>query len=115
MKIEIRFRGLEYSNALREHVARRIHFHLSRFGSELMTVLVRIADVNGPKGGIDKRCQVTVRGQRFGSATLNEMSGDAYSAVDMAMERVSRSVGRELDRVRGPRRGSYNLRRAATS
>jgi len=100
MKIDVRFHGLESSDALREHAARRVHFHLSRFGGEVTAIVVRLADVNGPKGGVDKRCQVTVRGPRFGSATLDEMSGDAYSAVDVAVERIGRSVGRELGRAR---------------
>jgi putative sigma-54 modulation protein len=109
MKVEIRFRGLESSDALREHAARRVHFHLSRFGHVVSAVLVRISDVNGPKGGLDKRCQVTVRGQSFGSATFGELSGDAYSAVDMAVERIGHSVGRQLERVRSDRRGGYPL------
>ena len=113
MKIEIRFRGLESSDALRDHVSRRIHFHLSRFGNEVTAILVRLADVNGPKGGVDKRCQVTVRDPRIGAATLDEMGGDAYSAVDMAVERVGRSIGRELDRARSDRRSRYSLRRAS--
>ncbi len=99
MKIEIRFRGLESSNALREHVGRQVHFHLSRFGSEVSTVLVRVADINGPKGGLDKRCQVTVRGPRVGSTTLDDLSGDPYSAADSAIERVGHTVGRRLEQM----------------
>lgn len=113
MKIEFRFRGLESSHALRDHAVRRLHFHLSRFGKEITGVLVRIADVNGPKGGVDKRCQLMVRGPRFGSAVLDEMSGDAFSAVDMAVERVGRSIGRKLDRARRDKRGAYSVRGAS--
>jgi ribosome-associated translation inhibitor RaiA len=112
MNIEVRFLGLKSSNALREHVLRRIRSQLSHFGKEVTAVLVRIADINGPKGGVDKRCQVTVRGPRLGSATLNDLSGDAYSAADLAIERISRSVRRELDRVRSPRRRGHTLREA---
>ena len=103
IRIEVRFRGLDSSEALREHAARRILSHLSRFGREVTDVLVRVADVNGPKGGVDKQCQITVRGPRLGSAAVQEMSGDAYSAVDMATERLGRSVGRELERARDRR------------
>lgn len=115
MKIEVRFRGLECSDGVRDHVARRIHSHLSRFGNEVTGVLVRIADVNGPKGGVDKRCQVTVCGPRFGSAILDEKSSDVYSAVDMAVERIGRTIGRELERARARshRRGEHSLRRAS--
>ena len=113
MKIDVRFRGLAPSLELREHTQRRIHFHLSRFGAEVTAVVVRIADVNGPKAGVDKRCQVTVRGPRIDSATLNEMSADAYTAVDLAAERIGRAVGRELDRARSDRRSGFPLGRAS--
>lgn len=103
MKIDVRFRGLEPSHALRDHAARRIHFHLSRFSHEISSVLVRIRDVNGPKSGVDKQCQVTVRGRRLSDISIDDLSGDAYAAIDMAVERVSRVVGRDLERVRGAR------------
>jgi putative sigma-54 modulation protein len=103
MKIDVRFRGLEPSDALRDHALRRIHFQLSRFGHEIRSVLVRISDVNGPKGGVDKQCQITVQGRRISSVNLDDVSGDAYSAVDIAVERVGRAVGRDLERVRSAR------------
>lgn len=103
MKIDVRFRYLEPSEALRTHAVRRIHFHLSRFGHEITSVLARISDVNGPKGGVDKRCQVTVRGRRISDVIIDDLSGDAYSAIDMAVERVGRAVGRDLERVRSAR------------
>lgn len=112
MNIEVRFLGLESSDALREHVQRRVHFQIGRFGEEVSSVLVRIADVNGPKGGVDKRCKVTVRGPRLGSATLDELSGDTYAAVDVALDRVAQSVARELQRLRTTKR-SQSQRRAS--
>ena len=104
MKIELRFRSIEPSNALREYVARRVHFQLSRFNGQLDSVIVRIADINGPKGGNDKRCHVMVKGRALGPVTIDELSADAYVAVDLALDRAARSVGRELERRRSARR-----------
>ena len=100
MKIDVRFRGLEPSDALREHAVRRAHFHLSRFGQEISSVVVRIGDVNGPRGGVDKRCQITVRGPRIGASTLDELGTDVGAALDVALDRTARAVGRELERTR---------------
>ena len=58
MTIDIRFRGLANSEFLRAHIVRRIHFQLRRLGKALGAVVVRLSDVNGPRGGVDKRCQV---------------------------------------------------------
>jgi len=82
------------------YAARRIHAHLGRFAQELSRVIVRIGDINGPRGGIDKRCLVTVRGRRLGTSTLDDVSGDAYAAVDSAIERIARAVARGLERAR---------------
>jgi ribosome-associated translation inhibitor RaiA len=111
MKTEVRFHGLEPSASLRDHAERRIRTQLGRFGRELVTVVVRVGDINGPKGGLDKRCRISVRGPRIGSATIEEFSGDTYSAVDRAVERVSDSISRMLERVRSAwRRPSFARR-----
>jgi ribosome-associated translation inhibitor RaiA len=113
MKIEVRFRGIQASDALREHVKRRAHFQLSRFSRGLSSVVVRIGDINGPKGGADKRCHVTVRGPSINPITIDELSEDAYSASDMALERAAQTVGRELVRLRASRRPDGAVRRAS--
>lgn len=100
MKIEVRFRALDTSGPLREHLLRAIHFHLSRFGRELSSVSARIGDINGPKGGIDKRCQLHVRGPRIGTFLVAEVSADPYAAVDACAERAGHSLGRQLERLR---------------
>jgi hypothetical protein len=113
MKVEVRFRGVEASESLREHAVRRSHAGLSRFGAELEAVVVRIDDVNGPKGGVDKRCRVVVRGRRFSPLSFDGVSGDAWSAVDLALERITRAVGRELQRARSYRRDDEGFGRAS--
>lgn len=113
MKVEVRFRGVERSDALSEHVIRRVHLQLSRFSGEVSSVVVKVSDINGPKGGVDKRCQVTVRGPSLGSVNVEDLSGNAYSAVDMAIERAARAAGREVERGRASRRGDTVFRRAS--
>lgn len=104
MKIEIRFRGLEPSVPLREHARRQIQARLGRFGRELSAVVVRIGDVNGPKGGVDKRCRIEAHGPRLGSPALEKSSGDPYSAVELAVERLSAVVRRNLGRLQRARK-----------
>ena len=102
MKIEVCVLGMVHSESLREHVRRRIHFQLSRVGSELSAAIVRIADVNGPKGGVDKCCRVTMRGPRLSPLVVEERSSDAYAAVDGALQRAAQTAGRRLERARTP-------------
>lgn len=107
MKIDVRFHQLEASPALREHVQRAIHARLSRFGRAIRSVSVRLTDLNGPgKGGTDKRCYVGLRGPDLGALYVEERSGDAASAVDLALEQAARTAGSRLDKSRDRRRAA---------
>lgn len=111
MEIDVRFRELDASDALREYVARRLHFALSRFGSSVTSVSVRFGDINGPKGGLDKRCHLTVRGPSIGTVLVEEHSADAFTAADIAADRASRAVGRAVSRAREARAEARGLGR----
>lgn len=108
MKVAVHFRNIEEADmdTLRTYVIRRIHFQLSRFKQSLTAVVVRIGDVNGPKGGADKRCRVTVRGQTVDLVTVDELSPSAYSAAASAIHRLARTIGRQLARGREFRRAN---------
>jgi ribosomal subunit interface protein len=98
MQIEIRTRGIETTNELRQHIERRIHFALGRFGAEVSSALVRLDDINGPRGGVDKRCHIVVVGARVGALTVDELDADVIAVVDRALDRAARSVRRSLER-----------------
>jgi len=104
MRIDVRFRRRGRSGALREHVGRRAHVQLSRFNGAVSSVVVSIADIDDPEEGVDARCRVTVRGPALGSVTVEDLGTDAYAAVDIALERAARAVGRAIERARGRRR-----------
>ena len=100
MRIDIRFHSLQPSRALRIYTERLIASHLDRFSDDVRSVVVRIRDVNGPKGGPDKLCHITVRGRGFDPLVLEELSTDAYWAVDAAIKRTGHALSRRLDRKR---------------
>jgi putative sigma-54 modulation protein len=100
MQIEIKTRGIETTNELRSRVERRIRFALGRFGAEVSSVLVRLDDINGPRGGVDKRCHVVIAGARIGGVTIDALDADMIVAVELALARAARSVRRSLERLR---------------
>lgn len=104
MTIEVRFLGMNPSAALRDHARRLGLARLARFGPELRSIVLRIGDVNGPKGGVDKRCFATVRGPRVGVCAIEETSGDFYSAVEKTIDRIAETTGRTIERLRSSRR-----------
>jgi hypothetical protein len=58
MAIKVRGYGMHVSRKIRRLVDRRVAFELSRFGRQVRTVSVNLEDLNGPRGGIDKRCSM---------------------------------------------------------
>jgi putative sigma-54 modulation protein len=112
MKIVVRFLGLPPSATLREHSEQQALLHLGRFGRDLSSVAIRIRDIHGPKDGVDMQCKVFAKGPRLGFSTLEELSEDAYQAVDSAMARLTRTIARCLERSRDRRIGfPHSLRR----
>jgi putative sigma-54 modulation protein len=98
MKIHIRERDNVMTEKLRAHVLRRLGFALSRFGEEVVSVIVRVSKSNGRLGGVNTRCQIDVGLARSVKATATD--GDALVAVDRAAANAGRSVARALDRER---------------
>lgn len=101
MLLEIRHVNLPVSDALQEFTQRRVARALRPFQSNVSRVDVRIRDVNGPRGGIDKRCRVTVELAAVKQKVVVESkSADAYAAVQRACARLSEAVSRALTRQR---------------
>lgn len=100
MKIEFRGVGRDAGTTLREHAERRILFALSRFAGRLREVRVRLADVNGPRGGVDRRCTVEVRGPGLRPLFVEVLDAEPLAALDRAADRARRAVVRALDRSR---------------
>lgn len=98
MRVEVRGRGVSASTALREHAGRRLRFALGRFGARVARVSARLADVNGPRGGVDKECRLAARLQPAGELVVSERDADLYAAIDRAASRLGRAVSRELGR-----------------
>lgn len=100
MNIELRARGLTLTDELKEHADRRLHFALSRFSNRIRQVRVLFEDVNGPRGGDDKRCAVAVKLDVGEELRVEDQSGDLRFIVDHVADRVGRLVARELERQR---------------
>ena len=112
MNVQIRFRGVDSSEDLIAYATRRLHRQLSRFGRDVTSVVLRISDENGPRGGRDKRCQLSVSGPRIGSLHLSELHEDVRAGLDLALGRLGHTIGRGIARAREP--GARALERSET-
>ncbi len=103
MNLEVRGVNLPLSTAVTEHVERRIDSSLKRFARRVRGVSVRVADVNGPRGGADKRVEVEVDLEGSGPVRVEQRDADIYAAVTRVSHRVKQSVARALSRFQAAR------------
>jgi putative sigma-54 modulation protein len=104
MELSIKTHGLDLSDPLKAYTERRLQFSLSHFVTQLDGVEVRLGDINGPRGGIDKTCAIKVILRRFGVVFARAAGHDVYSTVDHAATRIRSAVSRTLSRRRARRR-----------
>lgn len=106
MQIDIQSRNFSLTSALRGHVERRLGFALSTRDDHIMRIVVRLSDINGPRGGADKCCHIQVLLSHLPDVVIEDTEVDIYAAIDRAADRAGRTVGRRLARHRDRERSS---------
>lgn len=101
MQIDIQTRDFLLTSGLRTHVERRVQFSLSRFRDRLRRIDVRLSDLNGPRGGVDKRCRMMLRLQGMPDIVVDDTEADMYAAIHRSAERAQQTLSRQLARARG--------------
>lgn len=100
MRIDIKARGFDLTEGLREHTVRRLQFALGWANHDVRAINVRLFDINGPRGGKDKRCRIQVPFPGTANVVVEDTESDLYVAIDRAAERAERAVVRRLERLR---------------
>lgn len=105
MRMDIQSQGFVLTEGINDYVTRRLGFGLSYGDAVISRVNVRLSDINGPRGGSDKRCLIEVRLKGVPSVVIEDIETDLYLAIDRAAGRASRSLARRLSRHRQFGRG----------
>ena len=109
MRIEMHGQAVALQRPLRQYVERALLFALGRFAERIQRIRVSIADVNGPRGGSDKRCRVQVYLGRLGEVLAEDTDERIATAVDHASERAGRATRRVIERKIDGRSSSVPL------
>lgn len=105
MRLQIRSSPFSLTPALEARVERRLQFALNRFQEGIGRVTVRLRDLNGPRGGLDKQCLIEARLQRRRKCVVEETCSDLYVAIDRAADRLGRLIGRHRSAAWGRLQG----------
>jgi ribosomal subunit interface protein len=98
MQIQIHSDDFELTEGLRDHIVRRLGYSLNHGRGAVSRVVVRLSDVNGPRGGVDKRCGIEVRLKGTSTIAIGDTQADLYVAIDRAAERTGRALDRRMAR-----------------
>lgn len=98
MNLFVKGHDITLPDALTEYARRRVRMAVGRFGRKIAHVTVRIADVNGPRGGADKLCRVEARLWGRLPLVAEETAADLRQAVDRAVDRIGRAIERAVAR-----------------
>lgn len=103
MQIDIRPLNLALDPAARARIAKRARFALERLAARVRRVEIRLADINGPRGGIDKRCRVLVHLDGAPPMLVQEQGDSLPALVDRALDRAGRAVRKRVGQTTQPR------------
>jgi hypothetical protein len=104
MQIFFESRDCEGSQ-MRELSVQRIRFVLRRLNGWVPRAKVQFSDVNGPRGGVDKRCQIELSTDTAGTVVIASLARDWRTALDRSLRRATQVLKRGLQRSHKPVRG----------
>ena len=86
------------AHELQDLVQRRMRFVFRRIDWLIPKATVQLSDVNGPRGGIDKRCQIEIKSDVAGNIVVSSVDRDWRTALDKALSRAARFLMRQWRR-----------------
>jgi len=85
-------------------IERSVEDVLAHFAERLTRVEVHLRDMNGHKGGVDKRCTVEARPRGLDPIASEHESADVKEALQGALEKLHRALDHRLGRLESRRR-----------
>ena len=100
----------------KDYLRRKLGRKLGKFASSIERTSVRVEDVNGPRGGVDKRCRIKVVLTGLPSVVVEERHHSLQAALDGALARTERAVRQTAQRrSMRPQRQRKNDKRMSVS
>ncbi len=100
MQIQIQAAEFNPVDNSRQSIEQRVRFALRRLQHQVSLARVRLSDINGPRGGRDKECQLTLKQAGPGHVVVKTLGQTYGHALDAALQRASQALLRSAQRQR---------------
>lgn len=100
MQIQIQTAAFPSQDTSRQSIEQRVRFALRRLQHQVSLARVRLSDINGPRGGIDKECQLILKQAGPGQVVVKTLGESYIHALDAALQRASQALLRSAQRQR---------------
>ncbi len=100
MNIDIQANGLTLTSGLRQHINQRLWSTFERSQQYLRKISVRLIDVNGPRGGQDKRCRVHIGIIGGQDLVIENTDSQLHSAIEGATNRAESNFVKRINKRR---------------
>lgn len=94
--LRIKGRGPEWTPDLQVLLDRSLQRIAARFPQGIRSTAASLEDVNGPRGGVDKRCAITLTLTGNRKVSVNASSSNATAAVITAARRARNALIRTM-------------------
>lgn len=110
MILNIRAKGFSLTDALEGTVESHLRLLLNRHKELIQRVDVTLMDINGSeRGGVDKRCSITLKLNKFKSIAVQETELDMYDSIQNCCQKLQRAMIRHLGKKRSIKRRRIRL------
>ncbi|HYO56649.1 ribosome hibernation-promoting factor, HPF/YfiA family [Archangium sp.] len=101
MKVLMRGVHLELTDSLRDYANQHLVDPIAKYiDDEATEVEIALVDINGPKGGVDQECRVTVRMPGFAATHITATAETMFQAIDSARDRLENTIKRTVEKRR---------------
>ena len=96
--------GLASAHPTARRAADRVLALLAQHEVRATSTGLRFTDLNGPKGGRDSRCNVTIKVAKRPATSVTAVAASPRLAVDAALDKLERRLARLRESTRDARR-----------
>ena len=109
MQVEIKSRGFELTETLRNHIEERLRASFQHTQRKIHKVVVRLFNVTTTSRKTIKSCRVQAIVVGLPNVITEYRGKNFYVAADTAIQRANRSVSKRLKKLRNYRRNTVQL------